>query len=54
MNFAVNKEKGTKAPIEYVCTECAFTTFNQQEEQAHYTSGHFLRSIIRDDLQEKL
>lgn len=54
MNFAINKEKGTKAPIEYCCTQCSFTTFEQEEEQAHYADGHFLRSVIRDDLREKL
>lgn len=26
MNFAHNKEKSTKYPIEYVCNDCSFTT----------------------------
>lgn len=54
MPYAVNKEKGIRAPIEYYCEDCSFTTFDQLAEQEHYAQGHFTRSRVREDLEEKI
>ena len=52
MNYGYNKEKGMRVPIEYVCNDCDFVTFEQCEEQQHYADGHYLRSKMRLDLEE--
>ena len=52
MNYGYNKEKGTRIPIEYVCRDCSFTTFEQSKEKQHYEYGHYLSSEMRVDLEE--
>ena len=54
MNYATDEENGIKCPIEYVCLDCDFRTFEQSEEQEHYSRGHYLKSEIRSDMETKL
>jgi hypothetical protein len=48
MPYAWKKENNviTVAQISYVCSDCSFVTTSKQEEEKHYSEGHYLASKI--------
>lgn len=52
MNYA--KKGSLRAPIEYYCEDCSFTTFDKFLEEEHFSVfHHFTRSRVRSDMSEE-
>jgi len=50
--YGYNNDRSKRCPIEYVCKDCSFSTFDKDEEEEHYAGGHYLSSKVRADLEE--